>query len=350
MNIKEHVSGLKDYFVTQLTRSSCEYLESGLRLFHEYRDSEGYNDQDVAIERLLRQPLMFYGDYRHPQTAYGNLAISIELMLKAIIAKKHLALLFVGLDPQATALLLCPEELDASASWQKLYTDIRSAECKTIDFENSATIFFMFYPDFKQELDPHLKSLIRSRNASVHFVLPSFRNYDLERAAYVALRIEEILSGGRNDASSKRMLDFLNPTGYIFSEKDKLFMEQFQKDKSRRVAASVQKAQEKAKTLGSAITSPIVNDWEHFAIHCPICLNSSIASGYTDVDVRQVGYDNDMMQSLLFFATGFACRSCGLTLKDSDELRLAGIELYFDRSDELDDFLSEGMQEEKNGI
>jgi len=309
-NFQECVERLQRNYQKKLMEAALEYLRAGMDFFHRHR----------------RQV-----DYINPQAALGNLAISVELMLKAFIASKNLTLLFKGLPLETRVLLTCPASLPDNFRWTPLDVEIRSAKHRTIGLSECITIFFIFLPKFKQSLQSHLKSLAGFRNTSVHSVLPSFQKYELERAAYVAQQILEILQD-----------EEVVPYRYAYTKGDKQFLAAFQEERLERVRKQVETAKECAKKLSgkedfSAFTDI---DWENFVTRCPVCGNEAQVIGYTELRSSHDGGEN-----LDFWPYSFVCDACGLALNDSEELKLAGVPSHIDRSSELDEY-SEMLYEE----
>ena len=81
MATKDHILKLRDEHQRQLMEAAIDYLRTGLDLFHRYRKK--------ATSEHFPPPLVGR-EYNNPQAALGNLAVSVELMLKAIITGKHL--------------------------------------------------------------------------------------------------------------------------------------------------------------------------------------------------------------------------------------------------------------------
>lgn len=330
-NKPKHLEELQKSLEGRLGTAGLEYLNAGLNLFHEYRRQ---NHPDILLSKIT-YPSIGVEMSASPQAALGNLAIAVELLLKAIIAGKNLALIFRNLDPETQVVLLCPTQLRPESAWWGQYLKIVSAETNTIEFDDCLKIFFMFFPDLKQEFEPTFLTLKKSRNASVHFVLPDFDLFDLERAAYVALRINEILHPPLVES-----LSFLQPMGQRRSEDDKTFMSNFEHKRADYVADQINQARAQAKKLqGKPQTALIPADWNHFIVTCPICSSDGVADGYTELVTAEYGPD-DSGQFLVFIATQYKCTGCHLTLRDSVEMQLAGLDIHFVRKDEIEDYLA----------
>lgn len=309
--MESYVKKLQNKYVRSLADAGRDYLRAGLTLFHRHN----------------RVP-----NYYTPQAAVGNLAVAVELMLKAFIARKNLLLIFKRLPLELRVLLSCPADLPKNFNWRAFDVDIKAAKYPSIDLGECISIFFIFFPEMKQRLQSHLRILIRARNASVHSFLPSFQKYEVERAAYVALQI---------------YLKLCDENVYYFCKLDKEdeeFIQRFQDERLQRVQKAIEDAKRRAKDLkGKPLEiSYVLDHWETEIVTCPICGSDAILEGYTDIVEWEPDQDGDVPEpGLFFFPETFRCDECKLELNDYDELLLAGIPTDFDRSDEMEEFLKE---------
>jgi len=278
------------------------YLRAGLEIFHNARKSLDSNTQP----------------------SIGNLGIAIELMLKTLIVKHNPVLLFVGLPDEVQVLFSCPESLPKDFNWRPFDIDLRSFKYKTKELDECISLFYVLFPQHKQELHAYFRLLSSCRNASVHSVLPSFQRYELERLGYLALRVLIILQTTKN----------ISEYAYFTKKEDKKFLLEFKNERIERVKKIIDQAKEKSKHIDTGRSSSSIDGWEFYVTDCPICGSEGVLSGYTEVHVE--GHDEDPDVSLDFFADSFECADCGLKLEDADELKLAGIDLFYDRSSELD--------------
>ena len=317
--IEEHVSQIQQLYQSKLASAAIDYLSAGLKLFHNTRIGAGF---------------------LNPQASIGNLATSVELMLKSFIASKHITLLFKGLPLEVHALLTCPDSLPDNFNWRPYNVELVSAKYETRELEDCIKMFYIFFPKWKQQLAPHLRFLRESRNSSIHSLLPPFHQYELERTAYVALRLYEILEGAR----------IFGPVDYTQSKSDKKFMAEFQEEKLHRVQKAVESAKERAKVLvdktPAKITAP--NRWGSVIRSCPICGSDAILIGSTELSEYETDNDGDTIPPDLFFwSDSFSCSRCGLILNDDDEMKLAGFsndQIVIDRTEELDEYLKNAVQ------
>lgn len=309
--MQDYILKLQREYIGQLTEASVDYLRTGLDLFHIYRKK---------ARLFTSSPMTGVDSERNsPQTALGNLGISLELMFKAIIAGEHLLLLFKDI----------PEDVFS------LRDTLISSDSKvmTIDFYQCEKLCYILFPDLRQSLEPHLNHLRKARNVSVHSFLPNLSYFEVERAAYVAIHVHEILNAtlGATGAFS-----FLSFTGYVYTDEDRAFERDFQDARLNSVKEKIKKAREKAQRLKEPrVAIDPANDWEHYVIRCYICDNDVVLEGYTDT--KEVCYDDDWYEKeLTFFPANYKCPKCGLALDDPDEMQIANIPTQFDRSSEIE--------------
>jgi hypothetical protein len=157
----------------------------------------------------------------------------------------------------------------------------------------------------------------------------------VERAAYVAIRVHEVL----NDVPGTSGLGFLSYTGYVLSDEDKEFIAAFQGERLNRVKRKIDEAKKASKRLTGQRVTRTVDDWDHYVIHCFICDNDVVLEGYTEAEAVWYGEDN-YETMLSFYPSSYHCPECGLVLDDLDELQIAGVPNQFDRSDEIEEYLA----------
>jgi len=290
--------------------SARDYLRTGLELFHDRRLS------DLS--------------YEHFQVALGNLAISIELMIKAVLACKNLTLVLTDLPLELEVLCICPKDIKNDSLFQRFSVDLQSGVFKTGTFDECLSKFYLFFPSVRERLGAHMGFLSRHRNVCVHSAFPSFRRYELDRFAYTALLIFDAV----------RETDAFRFSPYFLSEKDAKFIADFEENRIRKVEEAITKAKEKAKSLNGSQLRCTDSDWEHLAIECPICGNSAFLVGYTNFDVDQVT-ESEYNPYLTFHANEFYCEVCGLKLDDYWEIHQAGMNTEFDYTGKLDQWYAD---------
>jgi hypothetical protein len=296
-----------------------------------------------------------------PQTSVGNLGIAIELMLKAIIARKNLFLLFEEpnkpeLKRQHRILLACPDDLP-EVSFRRVFRDfhsgLRFGERRTIGFEECYETVYTFLPHLRDRLEFYLNYIRPVRNASLHFVLPSVEAFEAESVAYAAIRVQEELDNVLNSELGPEfceggILEFLKEVSYKHSEEDKEFVEAFREEILKRVRGKFKGAKEKSKNSqgGPPVEVDIAADerWKILITVCPVCEHDATLQG--DTVPREVHFRDsrdpwavETEKRLDFFASHFNCPHCELALDDIEELQIAGLRLRFDRSDELEEYI-----------
>ena len=259
------------------------------------------------------------------QPAIGNLGISVELILKAFIVDKNPLLLFRELPIELKAFFSSPNEVPKSFNWRQYDIDLRSFAFKTIELDEAISIFYVYFPKHKQMLQPYFKFLSKIRNLSVHASLPSFQKYDLDKIAYLCLSVLEIL---KDIGTFKYYI-------YCLTKKDEEIIKSFDAERIERVRKKIEMAKDKSKKLGKSEYLVSVDDWESFVTDCPVCKSEGVLSGYTEISEVFVDNNDTTLQTLDFFASSFECSACALFLDDVKELELAGMDVIYDRSDEL---------------
>jgi hypothetical protein len=285
----------------ELARSAVGYLKVGLELFHrEYR-----------------------GSFALIEPATGNLAIAVELMLKTLLVKQNPLLLFRDLPLELKVLFACPDAVtEDSFNWRAYDVELRAYAYKTVELDELISTFFLFFPGQKQLLRPHLRFLSRCRNASLHLSLPSFQTYELERTAYVALRVYLVL----RDHDS----DLFGLTRYHLDKRDEEFLSKYDAERTVRVQKKIENARENAKRIEAKSVGVLVDGWDVYVTTCPVCGCDGVLTGETTVEA-DIGEEESANPYLMFFADTFKCDECGLSLDDARELELAGIRLSYDR-------------------
>jgi hypothetical protein len=259
--------------------------------------------------------------YGNPQVVIGNLAIAIELLLKAFIAKRSLLLLFKGLPLELRCALSSPQSMPKSFRRMPYKIGLMTSSYKSIELEEAISMFGVFCPEIKKRLNAHLRFLSRHRNTSVHAVLPDCQEYEVQRTVFLFLMLVDHIS--KTDPELVK---------YVFINEKKQreeFLARFDEERLNRVHTKVEKATEKAKGITEKWS--IAKDaWDLYPIECPVCGSDGILIGETTPDSDEDG------TSLFFVGETFECEQCGLTLEDYDEMNIAGVDPEVDRSDEVE--------------
>jgi hypothetical protein len=265
------------------------------------------------------------------QPVIGNLCISLELLLKFIVAKHSLRDLYKNLPLEAKIVLSCPESFPSAKAANKYFNDLKNFDYKTIEFDEAVSIFYILFPENKQFFRPYFSFISKVRNISVHASIPQFQVYELHRIVYALLSLfnKMIESNviGKNSLSDDDKKYFV-------------FIKRFNEERTSTVKKKIESAREKFRNLEPrGVLYSFLDEWEFFVTHCPICDSDGILEGYTECETEES--ETESFQSLWFMADSFECEYCGLNLIDSSELELAGMELTYDRNDELDSWLEE---------
>jgi hypothetical protein len=297
--------------ITQdLGNAGLEYLEIGINRFHR-----------TGIE-----------SHRYYQSTIGNICIGVELTLKALVADHNLSLLFSNLPIEAKVKLTDRKSKRIDLP-PYISQSIEDFSFNSIELDKCISIFYHLHPYVKQEFNPFLRSISSIRNVSIHGVTPDFQKYHLEWVTYSAISL----------------LKFLTNQGYSFlkyspiTKEDEEFYKNFDKERNEHVQKAVEKAREKAKHITPSSIAMLEKDWCTYIIKCPICKSDAFLKGYSDFEYEKTYDGADVWLS--FHGSEFECTDCMLTLTGIDELKLVGIELIHDISEELDDWLEEHRDE-----
>lgn len=320
MKPKEYFDSVKEDLQVELTRSAMGYLKSGLDLFHK--------------EKIR--------SYSCIEPAIGNLSVAIELMLKTFLVKSNPLLVFKEPSLELRTLFTCPDRIPSEDfNWHYYDLIIRSYKNKTVGLNELISYYYVFFPKHKQLVKPYFDFISGCRNASVHFSLPSFQKYDLERTAYLTLNIFIVL---KESEAFERF-------SYSLNDKDKKFLATYDAERNMRVSDKIKKARERSSTLApQGVFIALEHDWEAFTTRCPICHSEGILTGYTELSVDQEG-QGEGYPYLVFLADTFKCEECGLYLDDSEELQSAGMEIAYDRPEkDMDMWLGDFREQDYDDI
>ncbi|CAK8710921.1 hypothetical protein GKODMF_02370 [Candidatus Electrothrix gigas] len=305
----DEVEKLKNTISSQLQTSALSYYKIGMDAFHQSKD-----------------------DWPTFQPAIGTLSISVELTLKAIICKKSIGMLYSNLTEEAKMLLCYPEIFTGEHILQRCLVDIKSSRYKSIEFNKAIALCYIIFPSLKQNYKAFLKFLSEIRNNSVHLTVPNFQRYQLERIAYYTTKLFITID-------TLSLFDSYNL--FHTSEKTKIFLDSYKESKIKKVERSIASAKEKIKKgdiseqgCDEAVFS---GNWQVMCGECPVCGLTATFFGDTD----EILYKNFLPPELIFSCESFECGVCGLTLDDIEEIKLAGLETEFNRSDEVEEWVGE---------
>jgi hypothetical protein len=324
--LKSVVARLQINYEQQLARAAFDYLETGLSVFYAPREETPFGS---------------------PQVALANLAISVELMLKAFISSRNLVLLFKGLSLEIRLFLTCPESLPSTFRWQASEIELKNATDKTIDFAECTSIFLAIHPEHKPTLKAQFDFLTAARNTSVHSFLPPVQAYEVERAAYIALTVYGILK-------TSKMMSFL---GYERNdENDQQFFASFEAARVKVVQDQLRTAADNAKKLKDRLklgvdTLPGRDRIEYWMKHigeCPVCSSDVMLEGFTDFVKEDASEDGPEIEYLGFYPEHLHCSACGLLLNDYEELKLAAANHLYARDEGIEEYTTAMKRFEEN--
>jgi len=302
---------LQNKFSEELGRAAHEYLEFGLNMFHQHRRSE----------------------CSCSQSAIGNLILATEMLIKSFIASKNLGNIFTDIPPEIRVILSNPESIPKFFKWRTYDIDIHSEKYTTLDFDDCISCFYIYYPQQKQLIMPHISFLSRWKNASLYRTLPEFNTYEFQKIGYAVLQIVIMLN---NDETFQY-------SWYTLTEDDKDFLKDFDEQRVDRVELTLQQARTKTSDIdANRLETVVAHNWETFVTYCPVCGRNGLLEGYTEM---ATGEDEEgAFPTLDFFAVTFNCEECRLKLNDIEELKLARMSILYDRSAELDDWFMDHEQ------
>lgn len=291
--------------------------------------SDGYGRAGLAL--LHKKG----GFERNPQVTIGNLAIAIELLMKAFISNQSLLLLYKNLPLELRCAIITPKAMPKSFRIAPYEIDLKASMYKSLELDEAITTFAIFFPDMKKRLASHLRFLSRHRNICVHAALPDFREYEMERTAFLFLTLREHLK--------KKRPELFHPLPFNLGDlkvdkMNKEFLARFDEERLKRVHDKIEAAKEKAKKLTEKLSLSSDEDeweWERYPVECSVCGSDGILEGDTDAETEYDG-SAEAYTILTFVGERFECKQCGLTLEDYDELNDAGIVPEVDRSDECE--------------
>ncbi|EKA7361558.1 TPA: hypothetical protein NJ503_004679 [Vibrio parahaemolyticus] len=297
---KNEVDKLVEDVSRNLLLSANSYYKLGLSVFEETR-AKAWTDFQPAI---------------------GNISISIELLLKGVVAQKAFRLLYTNLPDEASLLISYPEVLSEAHNSKSFISDLKTFTSKTIDLDKSVSLFFHLYPELKQEFRPFLTSLSTVRNVSVHAAIPNYQKYELDRIVYYSTKLFA-------EVANRSVFKF-----NLFKIPPKLndFIKMYEDEKVKSVQSALDKARKNLKKSKPHVPMILGDDWTEMGENCPICESLGIMTGETEFNSPA---------DLHFLAETFKCDHCGLELEDYEEIDLAGMESTLDRSDELQEWFAD---------
>lgn len=247
---QKDVDSLRSEVSRDLRSSARSYYRIGMNVFHEAR-------------------MKNWVDF---QPAIGNIAISVELLLKAVVAQKALRMLYSNLPDEAQLLLCYPDSLTKEHNALSYISDMKSFSFKAIELDKAVSIFYHFFPELKQEYRQFFSSLSSIRNVSVHASVPDFQRYELERIAYFSTRLFLKIA-------ELKVFKYFN---IKIAKKTENFLKYYEDEKIKTVKAALDKARDVVKKGKLGEPSNSSQDWESLIMDCPICDNSAFLYGETE--------------------------------------------------------------------
>ncbi len=271
----------------------------------------------IGIDAFFKSRKNTWSDF---QPAIGNLAISVELLLKSIVAKRAISMLYVGLPDELNLFLSHPEASSATFNFDRYASDLAEFHFKAIEFDKAISLFYLISPEGKERFRKFLSNLSKLRNQSVHGTISDIRKYELDRLAYLSANLFLYVN-------ETKLLDHF----YFAADKNTSnFLKSYTDDQIAKVKKNVEAAQNRVKKENIERESLWDDEWDFLVLQCPVCGGDGICEGET-----QHEFDEGELR-LTFYADNFSCNSCGLVLDDYDELVLAGMETFYERDSDSD--------------
>lgn len=277
--------------------------------------------------------LMLGGIYggKNYQAALGNFAIATELLLKAYIANQNLSLLYKGLSAELRCALVAPESLPPGFRMMPHLVDLKSSKYKTLEMNDVIGQFYIFEPEIRKRHQAELKFISGHRNNCVHAVHPEFKDYEVERSAFLMFSLVEHFV--------EKYPDIVRFREWGERGSVEKFMKRYDESRIERLDEKVKAAAEKAKTLTEKTTLD-ASEWDWYPTLCPICGSDGFYNGETEADS---GYDG---LELTFYPESFECDECGLVLDDFYEMETVGVPTDgVDRTDESEDWIRDNYHD-----
>jgi len=274
------------------------------------------------------------------QAAVANLAVSVELMLKARLTALSLGLLYVDLPVQLRVILADPSAVPDSYNVHRWLNFIEIGQYKTQKVEYCIGAWSV-YGAATAPSKPYLTRVSELRDRSVHGVLPALDHYEVARVAYTALMMYVALHDYGTVSCRK---DFL-------TDADTKLIDGFPQERLERLHKKIRAAKAQAQGLGEPVKSPEVEGWYEWATECPVCGSDAALEGECEFQPGNWIYDEYGSPppwseevdwgELWFNAETLKCSGCGLELEDYEEIELAGVEVRYPREEDVPQWVEE---------
>ncbi|MBT3802090.1 MAG: hypothetical protein HOG05_13140 [Bacteroidetes bacterium] len=303
----KEIEDLKKEVTNNLLKSAFSYYGVGIKHFHEAQKKT-------------------WIDF---QPAIGNLSISVELLLKSMVAKNAFHLLYSGLDLNLQVILTYPDSLSEDSISHLNLRRLKNFIDKTIKVDVAISLFKIFYPGKKHEFKLYFDSLAKTRNLCVHGSIPGFKKYELERHAYFSTKLFEFIE-------NTKFLAYSQLKKYR-SDETKKFIEEYNISEINTVKDKLIRAELKANNKEFIAHESDADGWDEMTSTCPVCGQIGLLKGECEPDYGDGGI-------LTFECDSFSCESCGLSLDSYEELQHAGMETDLDRSEDIDEWEKEFLE------
>ena len=294
-------------FKKDLSGAADAFLKAGLQLFHT-RASQAQG-----------------------QVALVNMSIGCELLVKAFLSRFNIALIISDLSPEDTITFLAPDKIPHSKRSNSTIK-LKFRDFKSKEFADCLSMLYALRPEIKEIYGSSLRRIVKARNSGVHSTIASHNIHDVDRAAHVVLKLQECIG---KEAESY----------FVPSKDDNRFLEQFNATRAENVKKVLEAARQNFQLSTFKEIDIVSGGWEEENEACPICGCDGILSGTTEYEVEMSAPD-DIDEYLTFYASSFFCDACKLDLQDEEEMRLAGLETVYDRSEDLAKWHFENIPED----
>jgi len=282
-------------------------------------------DMSSAANAFFEEGLGSFHRSRSPaqqQVALVNMAIGCELLMKAYLARKSAPLIFDGLSPEDEVALHCPKDISGGKRSNSALK-LKFRELKTKQFDACLNMVFALKPKLKEKYGSGLRRLVLIRNLGAHCAFPAHAAHEVDRSAYIALKLYDELS---KDAKCWR----------LEKKEDKTFLKRFSEETNVRIKKTLEEARKRFQndSFSAKDFNRVPQDWEEYSTECPVCDCGARLEGTTEHDGQMVAED-EYDENLTFLTSSLECEACGLKLASEEELRLAGVDTVIDRSEDL---------------
>mgnify|MGYP003985323681 CR=1 FL=1 len=258
-------------------------------------------------------------DWRNFQPAIGNLSISVELLLKYLVAQKSIRYLYQNIPLEAQILLTDPNCLPGNH--RPYYIDnIKWFSKKTIELQKAIELFNIYFPDKKNEFNSFFSSIPDIRNVCVHAAIPRFKKFELDRITYFTIKLFRYV--GKID---KKAIVHLTK---ILEGKIVEFIDSYEETTIKIVKDKIKNAQSIAANRNFEKIYSTCEGWEEMLQICPVCNEEGICLGNTNPL-----FDDDGGTMLIFEASSFQCFSCKLELDSYEEMVFADMDIELPRDE-----------------